>query len=59
MRGVWVGHAPAEKYEIKQLGNAISSILSIKKSVVCDDFFDQMSTVFEGANFLDSLLICF
>ena len=34
-RGVW-GHVPPEKFEIQKLGNAISSILCIKKSAVDD-----------------------
>ena len=36
-RGVW-GHAPPEKFEIYKVGNAISSVLGIKKRVV-DAYF--------------------
>ena len=32
-------NAPLEKFEIKTLGNSISSILGIKKSFVCHNFF--------------------
>ena len=31
--------APLEKFEIKTLGNSISSILGINKSVVRDNFY--------------------
>ena len=34
-RGVW-GHSPPENFEIWKIGNAISSILGIKKSAVDD-----------------------
>ena len=46
-------HAPIAKFEIQKLGNAISNIMGIKKSVVYDNFYWPMNTVFEEANVLD------
>lgn len=43
-------NAPLGKFEIKTLGNAISSILGINKSVVRDNFYWPIKIFFDEAN---------
>ena len=44
---------------LKFISSEISRILGIRKSVVYDNFYRPMNTVFEEGNVLDSLLIYF
>ena len=45
--------------KLKFRSSEISSILGIRKSVVYDNFYRPMNTVFEEGHVLDSLLIYF